>query len=256
MAMEIVNWSVCLVCSTPDPERLIERMGRICYQSSHKVKVCERCSGSGGEIVGRTIPSISSDEPEVRAQLVESVVCSACGGSGTDVQSARTFVKMILARGHESVVEHPSASFDVVCDRGVSHEVVRHRVASYSQESTRFCNYLKETFGSVIRVIEPPWISNSTDQSLAHEIWKKTVECCERGYFDLLALAHQPPELARSVLQNCLRTEIGMSANFREWRHFLRLRTSAKAHPQMRPVAEAVRAELLRLAPSCFEDIP
>lgn len=253
--MEIVNWSVKLVRSTPDPERLIEEMGRICYQSSHKVKVCAKCSGSGGEIVGRTIPGISDSDPAVRAQLVEGVVCSACGGAGTDIQSARDFVKMILARGHESVIEHPSASFKVVCDRGISHEKVRHRIASFSQESTRFCGYLKATFGHVIRVIEPPWMGVVEDQALAHAIWATTVMVCEQGYFDLIEKAHQSPELARSVLQNCLKTEIGMSANFREWRHFLKLRMSPKAHPQMRPIAAEIGKILLGLAPSVFEDL-
>jgi thymidylate synthase ThyX len=120
--MKIVKPSVTLVHATPDPERVIERMGRICYQSNHKVKPCAVCEGS------RTIDDRGGWQK-----------CSTCDGTGTDVESARAFVKMVLANGHESVIEHAVAGFSIVTDRGVTHEIVRHRLASYSQESTRYC---------------------------------------------------------------------------------------------------------------------
>jgi thymidylate synthase (FAD) len=222
-------------------------MGRICYQSSHRV---EKCKGYPGEgcVEGRI--HCVSGKPSFE-------ICEACNGTGTDKESAIKFVKMILARGHESVIEHASASFSVVCDRGVSHEMVRQRLCSFSQESTRFCSYIKETFGHVIKVIEPPWVGIHEDQVLAHQIWARTVDACEQGYFDLLEKAHQTPELARSVLQNCLKTEVGMTANFREWRTVMKQRSSVnmKAHPQMREVADMILKELKRISPVCFEDI-
>lgn len=235
--MKIVKPSVTLIHSTPDPERTIERCGRACYQSQHKIKVCEACHGSG---------------------LLETWCCGcgACNGTGTDISSAVAFIKMIIANGHESVLEHASAGFSIITDRGVTHEQVRHRLASFSQESTRYCNYAKDQFGHSINVLEPSWIGTDQDQVRAHEIWKSTVETVELGYFQLLEEAHQSPQLARSVLQNCLKSEICISANFREWRLILRQRTSPKAHPQMREIAEMLRAELLKISEVCFNDIP
>jgi thymidylate synthase (FAD) len=169
-------------------------------------------------------------------------------------ESADKFVKMVIKRGHESVIEHANATFRVICDRGVSHEKVRHRLASYSQESTRFCNYLKEHFGGEIQVIEPPWVGEREQVNKAHDVWKDLCQHAERAYLELGYLG-QPPELSRSVLPTCLKTEIVMTANFREWRHFLRLRRSPKAHPQMREVAQAIGAILLRECPPVFSDV-
>lgn len=241
--MKIVEPSVTLVHHTPDPERVIERMGRICYQSSHKVKKCSGCDGTGRE----------DDGPNIRT------ACRHCNGSGTDKSSAIAFVKMILANGHESVIEHASAGFSIVTDRGVTHEIVRHRLASYSQESTRYCNYNKDQFGGELTFIAPPGLSE-----WRRSLWEGACEDAEEVYLALMAPSDPDvdthdavsPQIARSVLPNSLKSEIGMTANFREWRHFLRLRTSPRAHPQMRQVAEMIRAELLQLAPVCFEDIP
>jgi len=250
--MKIVKPSVTLVHYTPDPERVIEKMGRICYQSSHKTKLCGDCKGEG-----RKVTRVFEGGDCMDRSYVDSFcACASCDGTGTDVESARDFIRMILKRGHESVIEHASAGFLIVTDRGVTHEQVRHRLASPSQESTRFCNYSKDAFGHEISVIEPPWVGTEEDCTLANIIWTRMVKVVEVGYFDLLEKAHQPPELARSVLQNCLKSQIGVSANFREWRLILRQRTSPKAHPQMREIAEMIRAELLKISTVCFEDIP
>lgn len=231
--MRIVEPSVRFVTATSNPERVIEAMGRICYQSDHKVKKCEVCNGDG------------------RCAHTSMDLCSHCNGTGTDLSSAIEFVKKIRTNGHESVLEHASASFSVVTDRGITHEKVRHRIASFSQESTRYCNYIRESFGSSITVIEPPF----SNPALSHSIWRKAVEFAEASYFELLKFG-ETAQIARSVLPTCLKAEIGMTANFREWRHFLKLRTSPKAHPQMRQIAEMLRDHLLALSPVCFEDIP
>jgi len=146
-------------------------------------------------------------------------------------KSAEKFVKMILERGHKSVVEHAHASFRVICDRGVSHEFVRHRIFSYSQESTRYCNYSKEKFNNEISVIEPPGLTDSQ-----HVCWACAVLACENEYIHLIEKGAKP-EIARSVLPTCLKTELVGTANFREWLYFLEMRASAKAHPQMREIA-------------------
>jgi thymidylate synthase (FAD) len=233
--VKIVKPSVELVTFTPEPERLIERMGRICYQSSHKVKVCGKCEGS-------------RENFNYISGMFER--CYVCNGTGTDIESAITFVNMIKTNQHESVLEHPSASFMVVCDRGVTHEKVRHRIASFSQESTRYCNYMKEIFGNEISVIQPPFAfpEKSTEDFV------EACEFAEKKYLKLLANG-ESPQIARSVLPTCLKAQIGMSANFREWRHFLKLRTSPKAHPQMREIAEMIRRELLKISNVCFNDI-
>ena len=160
--------------------------------------------------------------------------------------SAEKFYTMIYQRGHESVVEHACASVRIICDRGVSHEIVRHRLASYSQESTRYCNYSKEKFGNEITVIEPPGLS--VDEA---EEWEHAVHAIERSYMWLISKGTSP-QIARSILPNCLKTELVMTANFREWMHFLKLRTSPAAHPQMREVAVMIKAILAEHCPQIF----
>ena len=160
--------------------------------------------------------------------------------------SAVKFCGMIKQRGHESVVEHAVASFKIICDRGVSHEIVRHRIASYSQESTRYCNYSKDKFGKEITVIEPPDMTYGQVQA-----WKESVLAAERLYFSMIEQGASP-QIARSVLPNCLKTELVMTANFREWLHFIELRTSPAAHPQIRPIAEMIRQMLYQFCPTIF----
>jgi thymidylate synthase (FAD) len=164
-------------------------------------------------------------------------------------ESAGKFVKMLLERGHESVIEHAHASFLVVCDRGVSHEFVRHRIFSYSQESTRYCDYCKAKFDGQISVVRPPLSKDG-----AEAIWRAANEFSEKSYFALRELG-EPPEIARSVLMTDLKTELVGTANFREWRHFLRMRAvNPKAHPQMREIAIPIGKALLELCPQVFED--
>lgn len=163
--------------------------------------------------------------------------------------SAKQFVRMIKQRGHESVVEHGVASFRIVCDRGVSHEIVRHRIASYSQESTRYCNYSKDKFGNEISVIRPPGLEENTVQGCD---WEDAVKAAEDYYFRLIK-RNVSPQIARSVLPNCLKTELVMTANFREWMHFIDLRTSPAAHPQIRPIAWSVWQQLNERVPDVFE---
>ena len=148
--------------------------------------------------------------------------------------SAEKFLKNIIARGHESVIEHESISVKVICDRGVSHEIVRHRIASYSQESTRYCNYSLGKHGREITFIKPLYLAEDT---AGYDFWKDSCAVAESTYFDMLEFGCSPQE-ARAVLPNSLKTEVVMTANLREWRHFFRLRTAQAAHPQMREVMD------------------
>lgn len=177
-------------------------------------------------------------------------VCYKSEAKITDT-SAPAFVAGIIKRGHEAVLEHCSFTVKFICDRGVSHEIVRHRVASYCQESTRYCNYSKEGFGSEITVIKPCFLLPYTD---GFNLWEEGCLFAEQTYFNLLECGCSPQE-ARSVLPNSLKTEVVMTANIREWRHFLKLRCSPAAHPQMREVALILLDKLHSLIPVCFDDI-
>ena len=179
--------------------------------------------------------------------------------------SAERFIKSIIARGHESVLEHASISVRVICDRGVSHEIVRHRVASYSQESTRYCNYSNEKFGEELTFIKPCYWENENntrefEMSVAYrcrnsyEQWLKCMWNIEQCYFSMLDCGATPQE-ARSVLPNSLKTEIVMTMNLREWRHFFKLRCAKAAHPQMREVAYLILDEFKSKIPVVFDDI-
>lgn len=195
-------------------------------------------------------------EPDGREMLatIESAgrVCYKSEGRITD-GSAEEFVRRIIRNGHESVLEHATLRARIICDRGVSHELVRHRLANYSQESTRYCNYSSGKFGSEITVIRPLWVSIPA-QNQADYVWLNSMEQAEKDYFRLLELGWNPQQ-ARSVLPNSLKTEVIMTANAREWRHFFRLRTSQAAHPQMRRLALQLLAEAREICPVLFEGV-
>ena len=165
--------------------------------------------------------------------------------------SAQKFVRGIIAGGHESVIEHEKISVRIICDRGVTHELVRHRLASYSQESTRYCNYTKDKFGNEITFIKPCFFDEGSPR---YEIWRKAMENAEKSYFELIAAGGKPEE-ARSILPNSVKTEIVVTMNLREWRHFFKLRTDKRAHPQMREIAEKLLADFRAAVPVIFDDI-
>lgn len=165
--------------------------------------------------------------------------------------TAETFLSNIIKRGHEAVLEHCSFSVRFICDRGVSHEIVRHRMASYCQESTRYCNYSKGKFNGEITVIEPKFLEPGTK---GYELWQNSCEATEKAYFNLLDWGCTPQE-ARAVLPNSLKTEVVMTANIREWRHFFKLRTAKAAHPQMREVAVPLLKMFKEAIPVLFDDI-
>ena len=174
-----------------------------------------------------------------------------------DGESAKKFVKMLISNGHEAMIEHSSLSVKFVVDRGVSHELVRHRIASFAQESTRYCNYSKDKFGNEITVILPCFFDTGMgilSNSLVYQEWKLACECAGERYFNLLKMGATPQQ-ARTVLPNSLKTEITITANYREWRNFFKLRTAEASHPQMREVTIPLLKELKTLIPIIFDDI-
>jgi len=172
--------------------------------------------------------------------------------------SNRAFVRKIKDNGHHSVLEHSAITVDIVCDRGVSHELARHRLASFSQESSRFCNYK----GGVTFVI-PPWTSflegeysliNQLPKKVADAHWLLFVLNAEKTYKDLLR-NNWSAQKARSVLPNSLKTQVVVTANFREWAHILNLRCSPQAHPQMREIMLPLLEKLHKVVPIVFDDL-
>lgn len=175
--------------------------------------------------------------------------------------SAQRFVASIVKRGHLSVIEHVSISVRFICDRGVSHELVRHRLASFSQESSRYCDYNKKG----VRFIIPCWSNIPIGQiewgtmpiqymTPAEVLWMRSMLDAELIYQGLRGMGWKP-EQARSVLPNSLKTELVMTANLREWRHILSLRVAPPAHPQMRELMIPLLAEFKQRIPVVFDDI-
>lgn len=206
------------------------------------------------KIVKPSFEILSVVDPLQQLQLIEKIgrVCYKSEDKITpDGESAKKLISNLLKWKHEAVIEHSFLSVKFVCDRGVTHELVRHRIASFAQESTRYCNYAGDKFGNQITVIEPYFYKNNEAR---YASWKAACEAAEKAYFDLLASGSTPQE-ARSVLPNSLKTEITISANFREWRQILKLRCAPDAHPQARELLIPLLKELQKRIPLIFDDI-
>lgn len=163
-------------------------------------------------------------------------------------ESAAEFVKMIMRVGHHSVIEHASATLKFICNRGVTHEFVRHRLMSYSQESTRYCNYSKDKFDNQISFVKP--LNMTVEQTW---IWKTHCETTERAYLSMIDMGAKP-QVARDLLLICLKTEIVATGNLREWRHVLSQRTTIKAHPQICAAMNTAGHILKMYCPTVFSD--
>ena len=177
--------------------------------------------------------------------------------------SCVNFVQGIINRGHEAVIEHYNITVRLTNDRGVSHEEVRHRIASYAQESTRYCNYAKDKFGNEITYIDikggmelDPKVSklDAATWAMIYDEWIHACKDAENHYNKMIELG-ATPQIARSVLNNSTKTEICITMNLREWRHFFRLRTSPAAHPQMREIAIQLLMAFKMMIPVVFDDI-
>ena len=169
-------------------------------------------------------------------------------------QSAPKMVKGLIKSHHTAMIEHFSVSVRMIVDRGVSHEIVRHRIASYAQESTRYCNYSQGKFGNEITVIRPLFFDEGTPEYI---IWEESCMQAEKAYNELIEMGRSPQE-ARSVLPNSLKTEIVVTMNLREWIHFFNLRalgTTGAPHPQMKEIAMMVLEEFSNQLPEIFGDM-
>lgn len=211
------------------------------------------------QVIKPSIEIIDMEDYEKIVKKIERIgrVCYKSEGKITE-DSAEKFIKGLLTRQHESVIEHENVTVRFVCDRGVTHEIVRHRIASYSQESTRYCNYSGDKFDNQITVIDLASgfqydLSKENDKA-KYEVWTKAMENAEQSYFRMLELGATPQE-ARSVLPNSLKTEIVVTMNLRSWRNFFRLRVDSHAHPQMCEVATMLYEEFKKRLPVFVADL-
>ena len=211
------------------------------------------------QVIKPSIEIIDMEDYEKIVKKIERIgrVCYKSEGKITE-DSAEKFIKGLLTRQHESVIEHENVTVRFVCDRGVTHEIVRHRIASYSQESTRYCNYSGDKFDNQITVIDLASgfqydLSKENDKA-KYEVWTKAMENAEQSYFRMLELGATPQD-ARSVLPNSLKTEIVVTMNLRSWRNFFRLRVDSHAHPQMREVATMLYEEFQKRLPVFVADL-
>ena len=187
--------------------------------------------------------------PEPERSIEEAArLCYKSEDAITETSHIDMIRKLVRLR-HFAMLEHATASFRFIYDRGVSHEHVRHRLASYAQESTRYCNYGAAKFGREIGVIEPPGLT--PPQRI---VWLHACSVAENIYMQLLE-SGCAPQIARAVLPTCLKTEVICTANMQEWRHIFTLRTSSKAHVQIREVMYPALQILHTHCPTIFEDI-
>ena len=180
-----------------------------------------------------------------------------------DGESAKKFVKMLIAMGHEAMIEHSKLSVKFTVDRGISHQLTRHRIASFAMESMRYCNYTNDKFNNEISVIEidggiehDAKMKNmsTTERNAIDDEWVSAMEDAERHYMRMIDLG-ATPQIARSVLPHSTKTEITLTANYREWRNFFKLRAAKAAHPQMQEITRPLLKELKTKLPIIFDDI-
>lgn len=240
----------------PDGEdvlRLLEAAARTCYKSEERTddgrEQCPRCDGRG---------RYKSD-----TWGGDRVACDRCQRKGriqARKPSSHALIRKIIDSGHHSVIEHACITVRFVCNRGVTHELVRHRLASYSQESTRYCDYSKGKHGNELAIIEPSYrpavdaleVSLDSVEYERRRVWCEALAKVERAYLKLIELGEKPQE-ARDILPIALKTEIVTTANLREWRHIFALRCSKRAHPQIRELMIPLRDELRQRIPIIFD---
>ena len=205
-------------------------------------------------------------DPEIGMDILKHIerVARTCYKSETAIteQSSANMVRRLIANRHLAMLEHFSLSVKFTTDRGVSHETVRHRIASYAQESTRYCNYGSDKFNNEITVISPLSAMelkapDGADIGEWYDLWVEAVCDAENKYLRLIELGC-PPEIARGVLPTSLKTEIVVTMNLREWRHFFELRvlgTTGKPHPQIYELTKPLLFKLNNYIPVVFEDL-
>lgn len=209
-------------------------------------------------ILEPSLEIMNLDRDLARAAMVHLERCGRVCYQSEDFMkdhSYEKFLRMLIEKGHESVLEHVCVSARVICSRGASHQIVRHRIAAYSQESMRFVNYSNPRHGGSISVIKPVHMNTSPRGDLRpYYKWLGAMEEAESRYLELIKMGCKPEE-ARGVLPQDTKTEIIVTMNLRMWRHVLKTRMSPAAQDEIRALAEMARCQLTELFPPIFSDI-
>lgn len=203
--------------------------------------------------------SLIAPTPKDYSQILNTIelayrTCYNSQTSSTDAEK-EAFIKRMIASGHESPLEHVNLSVEIITDRAVSHELVRHRIASYSQQSQRYCNYSKDKYGSQVSFIQPHWLHDADEDT--YYSYLNVLSTCEQVYMNLIEKGF-PTQDARGVLPNATATKLVMTMNIRSWRNFLKLRsigTTGKPHPDMQILADKILNLFSEHFPVFFNDL-
>ena len=169
--------------------------------------------------------------------------------------SSVKFIQKLVLSGHEAMIEFFDITVKFIHNRGFTHEIVRHRLCNFSQESTRYVDYSKDKYNNEITLIEPYWFEDLTvEKESLKSLWMEQMEKSENTYLNLRE-SGLAPQAARGVLPIDIKTEINVKANLREWRQILKLRCSSGAHPDMRRVMIPLKAEFIKYLPEVFGDL-
>jgi thymidylate synthase (FAD) len=192
----------------------------------------------------------SQAEAQVALRRVEFAgrICYKSEAAITDSSYIR-LIQMLIQKGHWSVIEHAGFTAHIVTNRGVTHELVRHRIIAASQESSRYVNYSKSKFGGELRFVRPPEL---TGEEL--DVWTAAMRKAEEAYLCLVARGVSP-QIARGVLPTDVKAEIVVTANLREWHHIFSLRCAPPAHPHMRHVMQMGLAQVIEWFAPVFDDL-
>ena len=191
-------------------------------------------------------------EEELRRIEQIARTCYKSEAKSDDISDTARFIDGLIRRGHLAMLEHGSISVKFVTDRCISHEMVRHRMASFAQESTRWCNYANGRFGGQITIIEPDF-SDAEDPIAAKMHFNAAVKYCEETYLYLINTQHLSAQKARRILPHCLKTEIVVTANYREWMHIFELRCAPDCDPEIQTLMAALLGDLRERLPVIFD---
>lgn len=196
-----------------------------------------------------------SENGKEEMAFIESVARTCYKSEAKDEKETEKFISNLIKRGHLAMLEHSILSVKFVTDRCVTHEIVRHRMASFAQESTRWCNYAKDKFGAEITLIEPTFLSKAKDPESARIHYDMLMKTAEHCYLYLINEQGLAPQDARRVLPHGLKTEIVVTANYREWMHILALRTAPDCDPLIREQMGTLLLVLRKKLPVIFGQV-
>lgn len=210
-------------------------------------------------VIDQSASVLEMDKSQAVAAMIHLERCGRICYQSEDFMkddSYEKFLRMLIEHGHESVLEHVSVTVKIVCSRGTSHQLVRHRLAAYSQESTRYCNYSQGRFGSSVTFIMPPGLRPAHGQGSLepYYTWLDAMKASEQTYLKLIDLGLKP-EVARGVLPQDLKTEMVVTMNLRSWRHVLKVRLANAAQRDVRELMKMIHSQLVELFPPIFSDI-